>query len=363
MVLHLIFKVKQNCDSVQKELARREICWLIKDGLRPGTAAGHAQAGFSFVLAQVAPATFEELITLLHNRFESVGTVTYFKKLLENLLEPDKQDYFIVPLKEQIDLKPLVNRLVFTESISIISGNPSENTVETLPCTQYLWLSPFSKGLFAAESMSSEDLSMFNVSHPYQEGFVVNVTNGILADLQSYQIVESDDFAKYSNRIASSFVTTEFEQNNGIFQSKKIEDIFEKLSSWSLQGVEMKSAISHTGALSAANILFIIRHKDSLSAESAKNLQKALGDLVAIGDKFGFSIHLLITDWNNLRTFLVLKKHPRDPILDELGPKFNSEHEIRKLAQVEGFRKMHPGYKGPYGNKEISQKMTHPLTY
>jgi len=60
------------------ELARREICWLIKDRL----IKNGVQAGFSFVRTQVQPATPKKLIDILQNRFSKEPSPVKLRELL-----------------------------------------------------------------------------------------------------------------------------------------------------------------------------------------------------------------------------------------------------------------------------------------
>ena len=360
MVLHLIFLTNRISNQVGMELARREICWLIKDRLIPSTAAGRAQAGFSFVRAQVEPTSREGLVDILFERFGKQVPTDYIRKVLNGFLRNFEETAFIVPLRKEIDLSPLVRRLAFSKSIVKISGAPVEGNIAKLVCTRKFWLTSWSKNLIARGNHSSADMAIFNIIHPYQEGCTVNVENGSLTDIASGKVLKPDDFAEYKSKIASTVVPINIDEGLSLkLSNEKLNHLVKKVASWSLSGNVMKDVIGSTGALSAANTLFILRHRGKDREESNKKvLESLIRKLIRFGDSYGMSLHLFMKNRKESKIYLGLKKHPRDSKLDELGPPFNPMHEMRKLEQVEQVRNTHPGYKGPYGNREKIQKLT-----
>ncbi|MFQ5910882.1 MAG: hypothetical protein ACE5IJ_09225 [Thermoplasmata archaeon] len=92
-----------------------------------------------------------------------------------------------------------------------------------------------------------------------------------------------------------------------------------------------------TGGLSAGGLLIRVKSQPGVA-------RRLLGE----ADARGLSIHLHyeIGDF----TYLGFKKHPRDKKLDDLGPPFDPDFEIRRLQQVEWARNEVRGHKGPGGD-------------
>jgi len=360
VVLHIIFLTHGIANQIDLELARREICWLIKDRLIPSTAAGRAQKGFSFIRAQVEPTSCEGLADLLFERFEKQVPTGYIRKVLNGYLDNLEKTAFIVPLKKEIDFSPLIRRLAFSKSIIKFFGPPIEGKIEKLTCKKDFWLTPSKKTSLVQANQSLADMAIFNIIHPYQEGYSFNVETGILTDVVSGKTLKSGDIAEHKSKIASTIVPMDLgDEQYRKFSNEKIDTLVKKVASWSLPGHEMTSAINSTGALSAANALFILRYgeKDRKGANK-ELLESVIGKLVSFGDNYGMSLYMYLKNSEELKVYIGLKKHPRDSKLDDLGPTFNSMHEIRRLSQVEQIRNTHPGHKGPYGNKKIVKELT-----
>ena len=361
MVFHLTFRVRKNLNPIELELARREICWLIKDRLIPNTPAGIAQKGFSFVRAQVRPFKF------MNGEFvpDFSGDKARYEdtfRILSQFFERREEAGFIVPLRVAIDASPLIERLAFSDCI--LEGPGGELSVEDAtshPCTKEFWTRPFTQRLIPQAKLAQADMAVFNIIHPYQEGCIANVTDGCLTNLTSQATFETDDFGKYRSEIASTLVSVLLEENEPVnLYSNRMKPLIRRIASWSLQGANMKSAIQNTGALSGAYVMFIFDIEGKV--RNPTKLGGAIDyikETIRIGDLHGLSLSLLLNDGEQNKVYLGLRKHPRDDKLDFLGPEFNPEHEIKRLEQVEDVRNSHPGYKrGPYGDGEVIKELS-----
>lgn len=363
MVTHLIFNTQGITNRLQRTLARREICWLIKDRLIPGTPAGHSQAGFSFVRAQVQPTSYDGVVEILSERFEKELSPNQIHEELDEFLQSHLETMFIVPLKKGIELSPLIRRLVFCRSIIKVSGVPVKENISKYNCSKRFWSTSWSENLLPEDNSTLISKSIFNIVHPYPEGYSANVNNETLTNIANGKFIKTINFVKYRSKIASTFVSIDISQEHS---DSELSALVRRVASWALPGTTMKgerecmkNAISNTGALSAANTIFMLRNRNNIPAGIySKRVKPLVQKLIKYGDNYGLSLHMLIESRKEGKVFLGLKKHPRDSELDVLGPPFNPMHEVRKLMQVEEIRNTLPGYKGPYGEREKIRRLS-----
>lgn len=356
MIFHITFLTRKKLSPLYLELARREICWLIKDQLIPGTPAGHAQLGFSFVRAQVRPFTFKDGKLFSSTYEETLYNETFIE--LRNYITKSEETGFIVPLRAEINLSPLIKRLAFSDCIINIPSPPTIEDTKSVSCTREFWTT-FAEHLILQKNLTSVDKAIFNITHPYHEGCSASVTSATVTNLTTGKILETNDF--YRHKIASTFAQIHVEENESIkLFVDRMKPLMNKVALLSLPGNKMNSVIKNTGALSGANVMLIFDNiKNTESQAGSRELIHYIRETIRIGDSHGLSLNLFLSDIKNKKVYLGLKKHPRDSRLDNLGPEFNPGHEIRRLKQVERVRNTHPGYKkGPYGNREVVKELS-----
>lgn len=358
MVVYHIFSTQGIKNHVDLELARREICWLVKDRLIPRTPAGRGQKGFSFIRAQVEPISCDNRVNLPFGTFEKQILFDYKGVGVDNCTDIE-EPAFVVPLKREINLSFIRKRLAFSTHITKVVDSLTKKP-ENFQCTKNFWLNTPNKTLLSHTNQSLADMAIFNIVHPYQEGLSFNIKTGRLTDINNGETLKPDSIHENRLKIASTIVPMELKNEKDKETSpEQLEKLVAKVASLSLPGYKMMTPIGSTGALSGANALFVLKYSDSEQDFANKRIaDSVIKQLIELGDKHNMSLYLYLEHRTESKVYIVLKKHPRDSNLDYYGPAFNHAHEIRRLRQVEQIRNSHPGHKGPNGKRELVQKLT-----
>lgn len=352
MLTHfLLFEVDKATNDFEIELARREICWLVKNKLVYGTPAGRGQLGFSFVRAQVELPSESSLRSLINEPVPMPASI-------RERLEATEPIFFSVPLRKMVDTSSLQHRLSFSSRVlswNIEDKAPSEEFL----CGGEFWNTRFAHHLVPHGSSNLADRAIFNIAHPFDQGVVATLDDDVLVDVQDGTVNRGIDSNVAKTHVITTLVSlTESSLTSG--GGHDISAIAKRISAWALPGTSMsgepkatgdKEAGLTTGALSAANIIYRIELAEEAGSKKKHGKESLVSDIVKANDAVRLSIHLYLEDRAESVLYLGFKKIPRDRNLEELGPRFDPSHEVRKLKLVEYIRNTHPGFKGPFGDR------------
>lgn len=287
------------------DLARMEICWLIKDALGLNETPKTQQKGFSFVRAQIQPIKSEDALKLKNRIGIEVATRTILKTIL----------------KHPLPLRTIKNRVASADLIV----QESNNSFDFIDVDDEFWVKS------QLNYLPSFERAMLNIAHPYHQGAI------LIEPLN--RIVKYDSL---SNEILSIYLDYSSVENPETELIKSLSRNFNIIKAGSQVGQfrnNLKDLNLETGALSSMNVLVKIpQHQKDLEVK-----------FVEICEKKDLAPHIHIELPTGV--FLGFKPHPRD---EEIKTpdfiKYDPGHELRRLDAVEEVRNMLHGHKGPYGS-------------
>lgn len=314
-------------------VARREACWLIKDRMAPVTPS--AQPGFSFSASQVEAIRPQDLEREL-SRFRASGQL--IRQVREALgASAGDSSILVVPLKKELRFGAVPSRIALSRRIlslriEPLGGEPTEYTPD-----RSFWSESGSRYLPFGTESSWLERALLNINHPYQMASVWQVDRGFAVDMASGQERYPPNGSPFPIVTAVWDLDLRLPWNEVCSVLDRICTVIPPGTRLKNQPTPMNRLGIETGGLSAGSLLIRVK-------SHAGVVRRLLGE----ADARGLSIHSFYEIGEC--AYLGFKKHPRDEKLDDLGPPFDPDLEIRRLQQVEWARNEVRGHKGPGGD-------------
>lgn len=321
-----IYLLDPGPDGVGADIGRREITWLMKN-----------QVGYAFSVGQVERFDAADPPALLEHADIDDGQLEELAGGIRGFARGEA--CYVAPTREPVDVERLAHRLAAMERIGVIEDPASPRDIEIVEDVGGFWSGASPPGYIEASGPAVE--AVFNIAHPYSTGTVWDADEGQLSRL------DQDGFEDVGTRPDGAVYTAIRTLDEGDVDQavEAIERVDGHLASqYNLRVAEynMKDEVDEgrleTRALSPSSVLVRVPGPDGPGSSG-----EAITSLVDRLDPLGISPaghYELGAD-----RVLLFKLHPRDSDLDDIGPGFDADHELRRLEQVEWARQSLPGFK------------------